>query len=274
MSSEKPHISATQLEMYWRCPEQYRRRYVENEIIPPGIALLQGKAIHSGAEHNFKQKIESHRDLPPFEITEIAISSFEEQLDGEFLLTEEEASRGASLVLGEAKDQVRDLAILHAIEQAPEYQPIAVEHKTRIACANASRDILAITDLRDDKGRIIDFKIVSRRLSNDAVHSSTQLTIYAAAYQIEVGSPCHSVRLDALIKTKEPKRQVLESKRTTADFQALLNRINATLDAIEKGSFPPASPGSWWCNPRWCGYWFSCPYVNSERRDAVERSQS
>ena len=59
-----PHISVSALEMHQRCPKQYEFRYVEGMKIPPGIALIRGKAFHSGVAHNYKQKIESAKDLP------------------------------------------------------------------------------------------------------------------------------------------------------------------------------------------------------------------
>jgi hypothetical protein len=97
-----------------------------------------------------------------------------------------------------------------------------------------------------------------------------QLTVYAAGHKRLTGQPASEVRLDVLVKTKEVTRQVLRSTRGAADFQALAARINATLAGIAAGIFPPASPGSWWCSDRWCGYWRSCPYVNSERIEAAE----
>jgi hypothetical protein len=268
--NEKPHISHSQLDMYWRCPEQYRRRYMEKEVIPPGIAMLQGTGIHRAAEANFKQKIESREDLPATDIIELAAVAFDTEKSGGYMLTDEEASAGAAKILGAAKDQLIQLASVHAAEQAPDYQPVVVEHVTRIVFPNATHDLVAVTDLRDDKGRVTDLKTAARKKPQSDADSSMQLTIYAAAYRLELGEMPAEVRLDSLIKTKTPGRQVLRSTRTTADFQAMINRVNVTLDAINKGSFPPASPGSWNCSPRWCGFWATCPYVNSERRAAAE----
>lgn len=261
----KPHISYSQLDMFWRCPEQYRRRYIEKELSPPGIALLQGTGLHRGAEGNFRQKIETRSDLPKSEIVDMAVAAFEEAQAGGYSLSEEESSVGADKTLGEAKDQLVRLAEVHAQEQAPEYQPTSVEHSTRIIFPNATHDLLAVTDLRDDRDRVTDFKTAARKKPENEVHSSIQLTIYAAAFQIDVGRPPSEVRLDVLTKTKNPSRQLLRSDRTRPDFQALVNRVNVTLAAINSGNFPPASPGAWCCSPRWCGFWSTCRFVNPER---------
>jgi hypothetical protein len=272
-NAEKPHLSATQLEMYWRCPEQYRRRYMEGERIAPGVALLLGRAFHVGAETNFRQKIESHVDLPENDIVDATASAFDSEVAGGYALSESEMSTGASKVLGEAKDKAVLLASVYAEEQAPDYQPIAVEHTTRIVFPNATHDLLAVTDLRDDAGRITDLKTSGKKMAGNAADVSTQLTVYAAAYRIDTGEMPSEVRLDILTKTKTPARQVLVSERTAADFQALLNRVNATLSAINSGNFPPASPGAWSCSPKWCGYWATCPYVNNERIDSAQRKE-
>lgn len=275
-NGKKPHISATQLGMAGRCLEQYRRRYVLEEVSPPGIALIQGSAFHSGAEVNFSQKIDSHRDLPANDIVEAAAAAFDERLAGGYLLDADEAGRGEKIVLGEAKDQLVSLADCYARDQAPDYQPIAVEHFTRIVFPNATHDMLAITDLRDDQGRVVDFKTAARKPPEKDAHESIQLTIYAAAYQIDMGRPPAEVRLDTVTKTKKPARYVNRSTRTEADFRALLSRTNTMLDTIaafvERGVEPwPAAPvGAWWCSERFCGYWHTCPHVNSERKGAAK----
>lgn len=267
----KPHISATQMEMIWRCPEQYRRRYIEGERLPPGVALLVGTGMHIGAQVNFDQKIKTHEDLPPKQIVGAAVSGFEKRVAGDgFSLSEEEASRGAKVVLGEAKDLTAKLAGAHAEHQAPDYQPVAVEHTTRIVFPNASHDLLGVTDLRDDKDRVTDFKSAARKPAEDEAERSIALTIYAASFQIENSRPSSEVRLDVLTKTKVPGRHVRVSQRDRNDFAVLANRVNITLAAIKAGVFLPASPGNWACSSKWCGFASTCPYFNSERRAAAK----
>jgi len=258
----KPHISPSQLNMFARCPAQYERRYIKGEIIPPGIAMLQGSAVHKGAEVNFEQKIESREDLPEREIIDVAASAFDVNQAAGYQFTPDEESIGSKKVLGRALDQVVAMAAMHARHQAPAYQPIAVEHYCRIELPQASRDIVAISDLWDDQDRVIDFKTAKRKSRQGDVDSSVQLTVYAAAFQIEQGHLPREVRLDVLVKTATPTRQVLSGARTLPDLQALVNRVNETLRQIEAGIFPPCAPDHWMCDPRYCGYYHTCPYVH------------
>ena len=272
----KPHLSPTQLDMYCRCPEAYRRRYVENEIIPPGVAMMQGTAVHKAASENFTQKVESRTDMRPAEFRELAAASFEAAVAGGYVLTDEEASRGAGIVLGEAKDNSVAMAEFHGAKQAPDYQPAAgmVEAKVRIPLPMASHDLLGIIDLADDRDRIVDFKTAGRRKSQADADGSVQLSTYAAAFQAQTGRPPAEVRLDVVVKTKTKiDRQVLSSPRDKRDLTALANRINAVSAAIKAGTFTPAAPGSWNCSPKWCGFWATCPFINSERRAAAEGSE-
>ena len=259
----KKHISNSQLETYWRCPEQYRRRYIEGEKVAPGVALLVGSGVHVGAETNFKQKIESHRDLSADDIIDAAVAGFDQRVtvDG-YTLSSDEQSQGARQAIGAARDVVVTLAALHAAEQAPAYQPTEVEKATTIVLDNCSRDLVAITDLRDDKKRVCDFKTAARKPSDDEAHKSLQLTIVAAAYQVDHGEPCSDVRLDVLTKTKDPKRYVLQSQRDERDFASLAARIETTVSAIDAGIFPPTSPGNWACSERWCGFARTCPFYS------------
>lgn len=267
----KPHISVSQMEMLSRCGEQYRRRYMEGERKPPGIAAHIGSGVHAGAEVNFNQKIETHADLPVSDIVDAAVAGFEVryQSDG-LMLTDDEASKGVANIVGEAKDQLVQLATCHANEQAPDYQPTEVEHRSRIIFPNATHDLIGFTDLRDDKDRITDFKTAAKKKPKDDADKSIQLTVYSAMFQVDHGRPSTECRFDTVTKTKTPARQVLISHRTQADYVALLARVNATLAVIDAGVFVPASPGDWICNPRWCGYWASCPYVNSERQEKAK----
>lgn len=266
----KPY-SPTQMGMMSKCGEQYRRRYIEGEILPPGISLLKGSGFHKAAEANMRQKMESYEDLPVQDIQDIAVASFDESTHGEFAMTSEEHSRGSSVVLGEAKDSLSAMSYLHAIEQAPDYQPIMVEQKVEIVIPNSPRNLLGVIDLGTDQNEVVDFKTSGRKKSQSDVDDSLQLTVYAAAFHAITGTPAENVKFDCVIQTKtKTYRQVLKSNRFEADFAALAERINMMDSAIQAGVFLPAPPDAWWCSDKWCGYYRTCPYTRQGQRELVE----
>lgn len=262
---KKPYFSPTQLEMYAKCGEQYRRRYIENEIIPPGIAAVAGRGVHGGIATNFRQKIETRVDLPVVDVVDAAVEQFKAELQGAYELTPEEQAQGRDNVIGAATDTVASLAELHAREVAPEYQPVFVEQPVRLELPGP-RDLYGIIDLADERKLVVDHKTAAKSKSQADVDNSVQLTVYAAFHKALTGELPAAVRLETLVKSKkQPKRQVLESTRNSADFTALANRINAVSAGVAAGVFQPAPTGAWWCGARWCGYWDTCKFVNTER---------
>jgi len=273
MKTEKPHLSASQLDMISKCPEQWRRRYIEGEIIPPGIAALKGKAVHKPAEVNFRQKIETHDDLPVEEFRGLAASAFEAELAGGYLLSSEEEGRGRAVVIGEAKDATVRMAAFHATDQAPDYQPELVEQQFRIVLPG-SHDLVGVIDMADEDRRVVDLKTSGKAKNQADADGSIQLTAYAAGYRVLTGEPPAELRLDTIVQTHgkkagtTEKRDIVTTARGPADFSALAQRLNIVTRQIESGIFPPAPVGSWWCSAKWCGFHSTCRFVNHERAEA------
>lgn len=257
----RPYISPSRLGMWERCQEQYRRRYIEGEIVLPGIALLTGSGVHKGAEVNFTQKIESYRDLPASDIVEASVVGFEERYrsDG-LLLSGLERKTGERKVIATAKDQVAALADLHAKSQAPLYQPAHVEKEVRFPIPNEDYDIFTIVDLIDDQDRVIDFKTAARSKPAHEADMSLQLTAEAMAFRAIYKRWPKSVSLEVLLKTKKPGRQILESKRTKRDADVFLQRVGVLLCGVKSGVFSPAASDHWCCSERFCGYARTCPF--------------
>lgn len=267
MSATKPHLSQTQINLHNKCPAAYERRYVNGEIIPPGVSQLKGSGVHAAAENNFRQKITSHIDLPVDDMADMAVSQFEQRVAQEGVsLDPDEKSRGKLKVLGEAKDATVRMAKFHAYEQAPSYQPVLVEERVRIGLPGA-HDLVVILDLADDRDRIVDFKNGKKRYSQADVDSSVQLSVEAAGFQAITTRRPKALVLDTIVTgARQFERHKLTTTRDRDDRLALAHRVDAVSRAIQTGIFPPAAPGVWWCSAKWCGYHATCPFVNGKRR--------
>lgn len=268
----KPHRSKSQIEMYLRCPEQFRRRYIAGEKRPPSIHAHRGSGFHGGVERNYKQKILSREDLPVSDIVESAVAAFEERLESDGVsFSQEDESRGIKNVIGEAKDMTARMSQFWGKEVAPLYQPAMVEEKVTIALPGATHDLMGIIDIATEDGEIRDMKTAAKAKPKDAADTSLQLTIYAVAYTAKTGKLPTKVALDTIVDSKSGvKYQPLESTRTVDDLKVLANKLNVVEKAIETDVFPPAPEGSWWCSERWCGYWHDCPYVNQKERTIID----
>jgi len=267
----KEHLSVTQLNMMLRCGEQYRRRYVEGEKIPPGIAVHRGAGIHKGAEFNYRQKIETRKDLPEKEIVDYAVSAFDTSLaDRGYTLSTEEQKIGSKKVLAIARDSTAELASLFAKEVAPSVQPEFVEHKLVIPLPGLRSALIGILDCIAEGGVIEELKTKGKRPSQVDVDEDEQFTWYFMAFRHAFGHPPGKLVLRSLLDLKTPQVDVKTTVRDDADVQSLLNRITWMYRALKAGIFAPAPRGAWWCSDRFCGYWQTCPYVRAGAKSLVD----
>ncbi len=56
--------SYSRIGCYGFCPKKYDYRYVQNVPAPVKPELAFGVALHEALEENFRQKIDTRRDLP------------------------------------------------------------------------------------------------------------------------------------------------------------------------------------------------------------------
>ncbi len=265
-ADKKPYLSVTQLEMFGKCGEQYRRRYMEQQRLPPGVAMTRGKAVHTAAEQNMRQKIQSHENMRASDVVAMADAAFTASIEtGGIMLNSDEESRGVKVVTGEARDQVARLARLHAFAQAPDYQPVAVERTIRVELPQSKRDLLCVIDLVDTRNRVIDFKTMSKTPNRADAETSIQLTAYHVAWNAYTGAPPSELRLDATIDgANQQRREVIVTARTPDHVESLGARFAAVGQAIDVGAFPPAAVGQWFCSKKWCGYYGSCAFVRGQ----------
>jgi hypothetical protein len=249
------------MSLFGRCQEAYRRRYIEGEIIPPGISLLRGTGVHHGAKVNFRQKISSHKDLKKKDVVDASVAAFEEKIESDGIsLTKEEKSIGKNNIIGSAKDEVVGLSEIYITEVAPEYQPVQVEQQQRIIL-KGKYDLMAVMDLADDKERVIDLKTTGKKKNQKDIDNSDQLSFYALVFKAINKKLPKSVRLEVLISKKKNERQMLEGIKTDIDLEILIRRINIMIEALKTGVFMPCSKDNWLCSEKWCGYFKSCMYT-------------
>ena len=84
--SETPRWSHTRLSMIEKCGEQYRRRYVEGEKIPPDLGQIRGRATHGGIDANIAHKIKEGEYLELEAVAQAASDRLDGELQDEFSL--------------------------------------------------------------------------------------------------------------------------------------------------------------------------------------------
>lgn len=255
------HISYTQLSMVLRCGEQYYRRYLKGEILPPSGSLIRGRSCHKAEEMNFRQKINSLNDLAIEEIKDFFSDQWEES-KFEIAWTPEELN-GESPKKAEAKYKDSGISLITAYhtEIAPQTQPIDVEKKFVVKFKGGYPDLQGIIDRIDTNGIVIDLKFQAKSPTSDDIAKDIQMTAYDLGFRHTFGYKPAKLKKEYSIATKTAKTIIQETlPRDDETLTRFLYRLEKAMEVVEKGVFQPAPIGAWWCDPRYCGYYQTCRF--------------
>lgn len=283
--------SNTRLTDLLSCGERFRRKHLEGEATPSTLPQTRGSVVHAVAAQanlrqyeSVKQGIHLDKPMPAEEAGEMASSLFDEQVEVSYQPRQGEPP--LAVARGAAKDLSIRLAQHYVTRVAPQLVPIAVERRVEVRpkdsdlIVHGQFDLITVemqTVLGQEEPKLIevirDLKTGTRSPRGDAVHQSQQLTFYGMLRRAEVGTIPGRFVLDHLIRTPHAKQQTwipLSTTRSEADIAAVVQRLNAAVQAVKAGVFLPAAPGSWRCSRAWCEFWHSCKYVNHNEVEGEE----
>lgn len=265
-------IRQSSLSTFENCPEMFRRRYLEGEIIPPGLAAHVGTGVHKAAEVNHKAKIVTGRDEPLVVLQDAARDGYVSAVKtvGAYMAPEDMPS--AKRLASAALDDAVALARVYHDEVAPAIQPLLVEKWVEIYVPDLTPSISGTIDLLDCAGTLVDLKTSSKAWPASRAQQSPQATIYSKLVEAETGRAPSEIRFDVLVKGNKPRYQPLSTTRTEADFQAVLARLQIMMQMIMAGIFPPAPTGAWICGPKYCGFFYTCPHIPAHKKVLPKRS--
>jgi hypothetical protein len=259
----RPVVSYSRMSMLSRCGEQFRRRYVEHEVVPPDVSLAVGRAVDRAVSENLRSKMVGTGLKPAEEVADLARDAVEDEFRGEVVLSDEEASRGLRAVKGEAADKSIRLASCHARELAPAITPTAVQRWMAVDLSRLGypAELVGIIDVQEGADRVRDTKTSAKSPVAGAADQSLQLTTYGLAARVLDGKAPTALGLDFLVDSKSGAKSVTQqTSRSVEDYRSLLRRVERYLEVVEKGAFQPTNPDNWWCSTRFCGYATTCPF--------------
>lgn len=238
------HVSPTQLDMWQKCPRQWKYRYVDGLKIPPGGALIEGSCYHKSLEANFTQKVTSFEDLPIDDCLDAFSTHWSKELSG-----------GEDIDWGDRrpeaiKNEGHSLVRTYIAVQAPSVQPIEVE-EWYVSEVAGIRFIMRI-DLIDCIGVVIDHKTSGKMYTQNDVDKDMQAS--AAAFSLDRPMLFQN---HVAVKTANPKIQVIKSVRTREDIEWWLDAASGIITQMKTGIAPPRTNG-WWCSPKYCGFYERC----------------
>lgn len=238
------HISASQLNLWLRCPKAFEFRYMLGMKTPPSGALARGSACHKAWEADHRNKMITKQNLPMEEILDVYSLSFESSATGADFKGED---RGAM------KDQGVAMTKIYHEEVSRNIQPVAVEEEFAIKIGD--HKVIGFIDVETDAGEIRDAKTAARRKSNIPMDHQLQMAIYSRAKPT-----AKTFILDNAISAngKSAAVESLTLTRTDLPNRRLNSFLNAFGESLLKGLFPPTNPDNWCCSEKWCGFWHMC----------------
>ena len=257
-------LSASSLKSFRRCPQQWFFSHIEKIRMAPSVRQVLGISVHWGAEHNYRQKLETRVDEPE----DVVLDAYSTVYDAGVAEVEKPEEDP-----GKAKDQGAKLMQIYQREVAPPVQPLWVERNTTFrvikehveGCDKGSGcrcgiPFSATIDLVDEARQVRDTK-TSMRSPSGGQHLM-QVASGAIGFEAETGEQASDLVIDTLVRTKVPK-YVQERWGGPVDHQmrkVFVQQVSVAHEMIQRGLFPAsgaeAGPGGP-CS--WCGYRPICP---------------
>src|SRR5678816_4793515 len=202
------------------------------------------------SEEEVTQKFEDTWDLMAVEIEDVVNVEKTDERTGKTTKTRKETK-------GAARDSGIKAVMKHHEEVAPGIQPVWVEREISFKL-NDSIDWTGVFDLADDRGRVRDWKFVSRKPQDGGAYILPMIG-YALGYRQISEDPETEVVLDHIVRTQDPYYLPLASGGPISDeairqFAHIVTEVRRSIDA---GIFHPNGLHSHACG--WCGYADICP---------------
>jgi hypothetical protein len=250
------HLSVSSLNLLARCPERWRRRYLEREYEPANGKMILGSAVGAAEAQHYSQVIDTGEGYTLEQVQDEFSSEWEDR-------TEREQIEWGSDNAGELKDSgIASIDAYHT-QVAPLIIPTSVERQFSVTWPGVAWDLTGFLDLEESDGTVADLKVRGKKLSRMDADHDLQPASYLYARRAE-GNPAPRFDFHTMVRTKRPYAEVVSTGRTDAQLDAFADRVFAAAAEIawrtEYDVWTGAAPGGWWCSERFCGYWSSCKF--------------
>jgi len=250
-------LSISSLALFWRCPERWRRRYLEREGEPQSGPMLVGKAVGGAIAAYFAARM-AGESLSVGDADDLCRAEFDERLGqaGTELAGDDQE---------ELREQSREALRAYLTELAPGVRPVSVERRFELRFEGAEWSLVGYLDVEDESGDTIDVKVGAKHVTEARAERDPQPTAYRLARRaegrLEGRFLFHSVRRGQ-VRSGE-RCLVMPAPRSAEQLAAMEARIaQAALQiahCAETGDWPLSTPDGWWCSPGQCPFWTRCP---------------
>jgi len=269
-------LTQSSIGMFFRCAAQFEKRYVNGIIIPPGVAARTGSGVHAGAEHNYRSVVDNGEPAPLDEVQDVTHDRFVKLVVDEGCWFSGDEVSEKKRILGEGLDSAIAMSTFYHQQFAPLDREIALVEERLYADLGFGIPVSGKPDLIAD-GVLRDIKTSGKRWAAGREDEEIQPTLYRMLLR-DNGFGNLPAEYRIITKSKKAPKdnaaiwdektgvcgEIRRAERTPEHEKALKARVKTMVDMLSAGTFPPSSPGTWWCSPKWCGYHSICPYVKGK----------
>jgi len=247
------------MNMYLSCGIKYEKRYIERIPLLSTPTFVAGKAIHSGIELNYRQKMNTREDLPVSDLKDCVADAIEKGFEEDLFLMEDEKAVGMDKLKADWKDlSIKGIEAYHK-EISPQVFPVEAEHNFLVPLWD-NHELYGYIDIVDERKIIRDTKTSKKApLQKDPpqniANTSQQLTAYALSYKTLYGELPEKLTLDYIILNGEVKNIIYETVRKPEDIEVFLKRLRRVINGIQRRVFLPPTE-TWVC--LYCQYRDAC----------------
>jgi len=243
-------ISISRVQSYLACPLKYKFEHVDKIPKPwRAAALAFGSSVHAAIEWFQKERIAGRTPVLPAVLSVFSADWYAQNLEplvfGDRDSKESLAEKGRELVQLYVEQAGKVPTVVEAPFEVELFDPVTGEVLDVI--------LRGRFDLLEEGEVLVDAKTAARTLDDRGIQQHLQLSAYALAYLL-LYQRIPKLRLDQLLKTKQPRIEKRETARTVEDLAWTAQLIRRVAGSIAAGHFYP-NP-SWRCSE--CEYFAHC----------------
>lgn len=248
------YLSVSSLTQLMKCPEAWRRKYIDHDPEPSSGKMVLGSAAHAALAQYYGHQLESGQGFGVEQLLDEFSSEWENRTEREEVDFEHDTP-------GALKDSGAAALRIYLAAIAPGIVPTSVEREFELSWPGAPFKLTGYIDLEDAANLVRDSKMTTRRIAQPAADGDLQATVLLAARRAE-GNPADGFRFDMMLRQAQPKAEVVATGRSEHQLDLLTDRIFGLAREIEwrceTGIWSGASPNTWFCS--------SCRYVGCPLR--------
>lgn len=252
------HYSPSQLNLANECGRKYYYQYLAKVPRPStnNIFFILGSAADRTVEKCLTDRSKS--------VGETFNKELATELEGVILTDDEKAGI-------DRQSTLLQISLINYFNNHIDYEPVSFQRKMSIRLKGVGPQVFGYADIiakRGDKNLIIDIKTSSKQVKEASPAHVSQVMFYALCLmKMDDLDEIPDLELHYLVKTKEPKINIVKVEATPSHFYHLISSIRAHDWKIKQGFFP-MNRSSIWCSQSGCEFYEHCH--NENKLDATE----